>query len=180
MLNNDLEEKLKGIIENVKKKFKFELKIDIPHLSLSNGNIVEINSDIEIKTKDKDIWYSPIIQKIDFLDKEWGKESTITKEDIKKANNKVVEDIEKFIENSINSDFQSIERAIRLSIASLKLSIMNFESEMSNIEKKSQDANFNYEQELASVKEDIYWINELIKRIQIVKNEVKKSETKYE
>ena len=95
VLNNKLEEKLKGIIENVKKKFKFELKIDIPHLSLSNGNIVEINSDyIEIKTKDKDIWYSPIIQKIDFLDKEWGKESTITKEDIKKANNKVVEDIE--------------------------------------------------------------------------------------
>ena len=29
---------------------------------------------------------------------------------------------------------------------------MNFESEMSNIEKKSQDANFDYEKKLASVK----------------------------
>lgn len=150
-------------------------------MSLSNGNIVEINSDyIEIKTKDKDIWYSPIIQKIDFLDKEWGKESTITKEDIEEANKKVVEDIEKFIENSINSDFESIERAIRLSIASLKLSIMNFESEMSDIEKKSQDANFDYEKELASVKEDIYWIHELLKRIEIAQKELEKSESKYE
>jgi hypothetical protein len=181
VLNNDLEKELKEIIENVKKKFNFELKIDIPHLSLSNGNIVEINSDyIEIKSKDKDSWYSGLIQKIDFFDKEWGKESSITKEDIEKANKKVVEDIEKFIENSINSDFQSIERAIRLSIASLKLSIMNFESEMSNIEKKSQDANFDYEKELASVKEDIYWIHELLKRIEIVQKELKKSESKYE
>ena len=181
VLNNKLEEKLKGIIENVKKTFKFELKIDIPHLSLSNGNIVEINSDyIEIKTKDKDIWYSPIIQKIDFLDKEWGKESTITKEDIKKANNKVVEDIEKFIENSINSDFESIKETINSSITNLKLSIMNFESEMSNIEKKSQDANFDYDKELASVKEDIYWIHELLKRIEIAQKELEKSESKYE
>ena len=148
---------------------------------MSNGNIVEINSDyIEIKSKDKDSWYSPIIQKIDFFDKEWGKESIITKEDIKEANEKVVEDIEKFIENSINSDFESIERAIRLSIASLKLSIMNFESEMSDIEKKSQDANFDYEKELASVKEDIYWIHELLKRIEIAQKELEKSESKYE
>lgn len=181
VLNNDLEKELKEIIENVKKKFNFELKIDIPHLSLSNGNIVEINSDyIEIKTKDKDKWYSPIIQKIDFLDKEWGKESTITKEDIKKANNKVVEDIEKFIENSINSDFESIKETINSSITNLKLSIMNFESEMSNIEKKSQDANFDYDKELASVKEDIYWIHELLKRIEIAQKELEKSESKYE
>ena len=181
VLNNDLEKELKEIIENVKKKFNFELKIDIPHFSLSNGNIVEINSDyIEIKTKDKDKWYSPIIQKIDFLDKEWGKESTITKEDIKKANNKVVEDIEKFIENSINSDFESIKETINSSITNLKLSIMNFESEMSDIEKKSQDANFDYEKELASVKEDIYWIHELLKRIEIAQKELEKSESKYE
>ncbi len=179
-LNEELKEKLNYIIDSVKKKFKFELKIDIPHLRLSNGNIVEINSDIEIKTKDKDRWYSPIIQKFDFFDKEWGKESTITKEDIEEANKKVVEDIEKFIENSINSDFESIERAIRLSIASLKLSIMNFESEMSDIEKKSQDANFDYEKELASVKEDIYWIHELLKRIEIAQKELEKSESKYE
>lgn len=180
-LNEELKEKLNYIIDSVKKKFKFELKIDIPHLRLSNGNIVERNSDyIEIKTKDKDSWYSGLIQKIDFFDKEWGKESTITKEDIEKANKKVVEDIEKFIENSINSDFESIERAIRLSIASLKLSIMNFESEMSDIEKKSQDANFDYEKKLASVKEDIYWIHELLKRIEIAQKELKKRESKYE
>lgn len=180
-LNEELKEKLNYIIDNVKKKFKFELKIDIPHLSLLNGNIVEINSDyIKIKYKDKDSWYYGLIQKFDFFDKEWGKESTITKEDIEEANKKVVEDIEKFIENSINSDFESIERAIRLSIASLKLSIMNFESEMSDIEKKSQDANFDYEKELASVKEDIYWIHELLKRIEIAQKELRKSESKYE
>jgi len=180
-LNEELKEKLNYIIDSVKKKFNFELKIDIPHLRLSNGNIVEINSDyIEIKTKDKDKWYSPIIQKIDFFDKEWGKESTITKEDIKKANNKVVEDIEKFTENSINSDFESIKKTINSSITNLKLSIMNFESEMSNIEKKSQDANFDYDKELASVKEDIYWIHELLKRIEIAQKELEKSESKYE
>ncbi|MDX4066066.1 dynamin family protein [Aliarcobacter skirrowii] len=181
VLNNDLEKELKEIIENVKKKFNFELKIDIPYLSLSNGNIVEISSDyIKVETKDKNELYYKLLRKIDFLDKEWGKESTITKEDIEKANKKVEEDIEKFIENSINSDFQSIERAIMLSIANLKLSIMNFESEMSNIEKKSQDANFDYEKELASVKEDIYWIHELLKRIEIAQKELRKSESKYE
>lgn len=180
-LNEELKEKLNYIIDSVKKKFKFELKIDIPHLSLSNGNIVEINSDyIKIKYKDKDSWYYGLIQKIDFFDKEWGKESTIIKEDIEEANKKVVEDIEKFIENTINSDFESIKKTINFSITSLKLSIMNYESEMSNIEKKSQDANFNYKKELASVKEDIYWIHELLKRIEIAQKELRKSESKYE
>ena len=57
---------------------------------------------------------------------------------------------------------------------------MNFESEMSDIEKKSQDANFDYEKELASVKEDIYWIHELLKRIEIAQKELEKSDSKYE
>lgn len=181
VLNDALEKELNKIIENVKENFNFDLKIDIPYLSFSNGDIVEMNSDyIKVETKDKNKFYYRLLQKIDFFDKEWGKESTIREEDIKKANNKVVEDVNEFIENSIKSDFESIKKTINFYITSLKLSIMNYESEMSNTQKKSQDANFDYEKELASVKEDIYWIHELLKRIEIVQKELKKSESKYE
>ena len=51
-------------------------------MSLSNGNIVEINSDyIEIKkTKDKDKWYSQLSTKLIFwMIKRGGKESILPK-----------------------------------------------------------------------------------------------------